>query len=514
MNTFHDYLEDDPDIAWTTRNFEGGDKVGRARGATAPTPASPASSSDSHMPDVYHVNNANMFTPPDGQSPRMQMYLFTSLTGNFATDPTPDVNGGDDATVVYHEYAHGLSNRLITYADGWGALDAFQSGAMGEAWSDWYAMDFLVGAGLRAEHGRGRRRQARPLRRQQPADAPHGGSRLPGRRRVRSACPGGDDTGPQGGYTYGDMGHVWSGGPEVHADGEIWAQTLWDLRTAVGVSDARFLVTEAMRLSPPEPVLPRHAQRDPAGEPGRRPRRPPRSRGGHLERLRSPRHGLVRRHARTPTTPRRSRASRFLRTRATASARSRARSRTPTRASRSPAPRPVRRAPLVDTTDALGQYAIADVPVGTYPQVVASQAGYDLDIGSNVDVVADTEGTLDFALRRDWAAFAGGGRISAFTGPTTRGFGCGPTHAIDQSSATGWSTVKPNLAPAGPRSITVKLPSFVDVELLRGRPGRRLRRPGDRLGPGLPDRDVHDRRERLLDGRHVRARSRSARRTR
>ena len=65
---------------------------------------------------------------------------------------------------------------------------------------------------------------------------------------------------------------IWSGGPEVHADGEIWAQTLWDLRSAVGVGDARFLVTEAMRLSPREPVLPRHAQRDPAGEPGRGPR--------------------------------------------------------------------------------------------------------------------------------------------------------------------------------------------------------------------------------------------------
>ena len=57
------------------------------------------------------------------------------------------MNGGDDAAVVYHEYAHGLSNRLITYADGWG-LDAFQSGAMGEGWSDWYAMDFLVGEGF------------------------------------------------------------------------------------------------------------------------------------------------------------------------------------------------------------------------------------------------------------------------------------------------------------------------------------------------------------------------------
>ena len=70
---------------------------------------------------------------------------------------------------------------------------------------------------------------------------------------VSAACPGGDDTGSQGGYTLGDMGRIWSGGPRGHADGEIWAQTLWDLRGAVGVDDARFLVTEGMRLSPRNP---------------------------------------------------------------------------------------------------------------------------------------------------------------------------------------------------------------------------------------------------------------------
>ncbi len=40
-----------------------------------------------------------------------------------------------------------------------------------------------------------------------------------------------------GGYTYGDFGRI-SGSAEVHADGEIWAQTLWDLRTALGSEKA------------------------------------------------------------------------------------------------------------------------------------------------------------------------------------------------------------------------------------------------------------------------------------
>jgi hypothetical protein len=51
-------------------------------------------------------------------------------------------------------------------------------------------------------------------------------------------------------------------GPEVHSDGEIWMQTLWDLRTRLmdlfgdetdGSDFAEALVTDAMRLSPPEP---------------------------------------------------------------------------------------------------------------------------------------------------------------------------------------------------------------------------------------------------------------------
>ena len=51
-------------------------------------------------------------------------------------------------------------------------------------------------------------------------------------------------------------------GPEVHADGEIWGQTLWELRQrlvaqegseAAGSDLAEQLITDGMRLSPPEP---------------------------------------------------------------------------------------------------------------------------------------------------------------------------------------------------------------------------------------------------------------------
>src|SRR4029078_8489881 len=96
-------------------------------------------------PDLNHLDNANMTMRPVGLSPKMQMYLF-----NFdlpAGAPFRDINGGDEGRVLYHEYNHGLSGRLITNSDGSEAVSSPEAGAMGEAWSDWYAMDYLVRTG-------------------------------------------------------------------------------------------------------------------------------------------------------------------------------------------------------------------------------------------------------------------------------------------------------------------------------------------------------------------------------
>src|SRR6476620_32613 len=73
-------------------------------------------------------------------SQRMELCLFTS--GGLS--PYRDTNGGDDAAVLYHEYTHGLSSRLVTNVNGTQALNSAQAGAMGEGWSDFYAMDFLA----------------------------------------------------------------------------------------------------------------------------------------------------------------------------------------------------------------------------------------------------------------------------------------------------------------------------------------------------------------------------------
>jgi extracellular elastinolytic metalloproteinase len=68
----------------------------------------------------------------------------------------------------------------------------------------------------------------------------------------RAKLCNGAETGHRGGYTYADYGKV-IGGPEVHSDGEIWAQTLWSLRARLGSKTTESLVTRAMELAPYNP---------------------------------------------------------------------------------------------------------------------------------------------------------------------------------------------------------------------------------------------------------------------
>jgi hypothetical protein len=87
--------------------------------------------------DIGNANNANFATPPDGSSPRMQMFLWTS--------PTRD--GDFDNGIIIHEYGHGVSNRLTGGPANASALGAVQSSGMGEGWSDWLALMFSQQAG-------------------------------------------------------------------------------------------------------------------------------------------------------------------------------------------------------------------------------------------------------------------------------------------------------------------------------------------------------------------------------
>jgi Zn-dependent metalloprotease len=161
--------------------------------------------------DGSGTNNANFATPPDGSRPRMQQFLFTS--------PTPDRDSSIDGDVVFHEYGHGISNRLI--GNGSTALSGTQSGAMGEGWSDYWATtinnDGAVGEYV-TNNPAGIRRAAYTV----PAAAVHD--------------------------SYADLGSV-----SVHNDGEVWAATLWDLRTQLGATITDLIVLNGMKFTPTRP---------------------------------------------------------------------------------------------------------------------------------------------------------------------------------------------------------------------------------------------------------------------
>src|SRR4051812_5734249 len=175
-------------------------------------------------------DNAYFLEQPDGVPSWSGMFLWEPINDAFEG---PLSDGNFDASVVQHEYTHGLSTR---YVAGGEALNAHQSGSMGEGWSDWYALNHLYRAGLQSKAVVGEYVTGNPTR---------------GIRNWNY------DQNPLG---FGDIGYDLTG-PEVHADGEIWTATLWDLRKALvakygadtGADTAARLVTDAMPLTAPDP---------------------------------------------------------------------------------------------------------------------------------------------------------------------------------------------------------------------------------------------------------------------
>lgn len=148
--------------------------------------------------DGSGFNNANFFTPPDGFTPRMQQFIFD------LTNPNRDSSLSN--SIIIHEYGHGVSNRLTGGPGNSGALNAIQSGGMGEGWSDWWSLMLT----------------------QKPGDAQFdayavGDYVLDDPAGIRRFPYSFDMTiNP---LTYGD----YNGSNQVHDAGEIWASALWDL---------------------------------------------------------------------------------------------------------------------------------------------------------------------------------------------------------------------------------------------------------------------------------------------
>ncbi len=151
-------------------------------------------------------NNANQFTPPDGLQPVTNMYMWQPQAG--AAYP-PCVDGDYDMTVIGHEYTHAISNRMVAGPDN--NLSSHQGGAMGESWSDLLAMEYLFESGY----------------------TPRGNTPY-----VTGAYVTGDNATGIRNYdmsnsplNFSNVGY--DRGPAVHADGEIWSATNFDIRRAL-----------------------------------------------------------------------------------------------------------------------------------------------------------------------------------------------------------------------------------------------------------------------------------------
>ena len=209
--------------------------------------------------DASGTDNANFSTPPDGTSGRMQMFRFIG--------PTVDRDGGLDAEIVIHELTHGTSNRLIGNGAG---LNWRVGQSMGEGWSDFYALSLLnrtnadnpdasyaTGAyatykligGYLDNYVYGIRRfpystdnSVNPLTWADVDD-------------ITNNLSGGIATSP--------INFNGGGAMEVHNAGELWALSLWEVRSRIIAANAGSvptgnqltmqIVTDAMKMTPISP---------------------------------------------------------------------------------------------------------------------------------------------------------------------------------------------------------------------------------------------------------------------
>jgi extracellular elastinolytic metalloproteinase len=85
------------------------------------------------------TNNANFATPPDGQRPTMNMYIWDKTT--------PNRDGSLENSIPIHEYVHGVSNRMTGGSGQANCLGTTESRGMGEGWSDTVAVYLMRKAG-------------------------------------------------------------------------------------------------------------------------------------------------------------------------------------------------------------------------------------------------------------------------------------------------------------------------------------------------------------------------------
>ena len=163
---------------------------------------------DGGAPSYLGRDNANQISLNDGVPGITNMYLWQPIAAAFYP---PCVDGDFDMAVIGHEYTHAISNRMVGGPDS--NLTGLQAGAMGESWSDQVAVEYL------------NEYKFVPTSNENPFSV---GAYVTGNKQAGIRNYGMNDS-P---LNYSDVGYDMTG-PQVHADGEIWSATGYDIRQAL-----------------------------------------------------------------------------------------------------------------------------------------------------------------------------------------------------------------------------------------------------------------------------------------
>jgi Fungalysin metallopeptidase (M36) len=167
------------------------------------------------------ASDANIVVTAEGEIPGPMMSLGYIVQPNNTVRHT-----ALDATVLFHEYMHVVTNRLVGGPANVNALEKPQSGGLGEGWSDYLACT-LNNTTVLAAWATGK---------------PGGKRGFP----YDSNFP--DNFGQLGIGRYANGAEAGSSGPPLHNVGEIWAATLMELSRKTDKYLALQLVVNALKL--------------------------------------------------------------------------------------------------------------------------------------------------------------------------------------------------------------------------------------------------------------------------
>ena len=173
------------------------------------------------------VNNSFLQPAPDGTQSLIATGLFSTDGGACKRD------SAFDASIIRHEYTHGVSTRVVGGPANTNVLGSFQGGALGEGWSDGFAIVTLNDPAIGAY----------------TTCTPRG---VRSKRYDKNGSKYSDFANKSGPFTAG-IGQVFR--PEIHRDGEIWGTAAWKIYKALGQQVTIRLLFEALRYTPNEPTM-------------------------------------------------------------------------------------------------------------------------------------------------------------------------------------------------------------------------------------------------------------------